>query len=216
MTAGSGTTSSASGALHPLPLGRRPTPFSGRLGVDVECLLPVSGLPCRSRRGRRVQREIHGEPVRAARRMLRHARRHIRPPTGTSSLPEHAGCSTAFDWQGPLSRMSYSIDVHLSPDAARDRMRSDAIAGLQADPKSIPPVWFYDERGASCLRKSPGSPSTTRRGRSAGCWSRTPRRSRNFPRPIPWSNSVPVRARSPCPPDALSASAHWPATSPSM
>src|ERR1700679_3375842 len=27
-------------------------------------------------------------------------------------------------------------------------MRADAIAGLQSDLKSIPPVWFYDERGS--------------------------------------------------------------------
>jgi L-histidine N-alpha-methyltransferase len=27
-------------------------------------------------------------------------------------------------------------------------MRQDAIVGLQADEKSIPPVWFYDERGS--------------------------------------------------------------------
>jgi L-histidine N-alpha-methyltransferase len=44
--------------------------------------------------------------------------------------------------------MAYSIDVHLSPDEVRRRMRADAIAGLESDPKSIPPVWFYDERGS--------------------------------------------------------------------
>ncbi|HEX3793304.1 MAG TPA: L-histidine N(alpha)-methyltransferase [Acidimicrobiales bacterium] len=44
--------------------------------------------------------------------------------------------------------MTYTIDVHLSPDEVRHRMRTDAIEGLQAAPKSIPPVWFYDERGS--------------------------------------------------------------------
>jgi L-histidine Nalpha-methyltransferase len=44
--------------------------------------------------------------------------------------------------------MAYTIDVHLTPDEVRQRMRADAIAGLQADVKSIPPVWFYDERGS--------------------------------------------------------------------
>ncbi len=44
--------------------------------------------------------------------------------------------------------MAYTIDVHLSPDEVRNQMRADAVAGLLADEKSIPPVWFYDERGS--------------------------------------------------------------------
>jgi L-histidine Nalpha-methyltransferase len=44
--------------------------------------------------------------------------------------------------------VSYTIDVHLSPDEVRRRMREDALTGLQSSPKSIPPVWFYDERGS--------------------------------------------------------------------
>jgi L-histidine N-alpha-methyltransferase len=44
--------------------------------------------------------------------------------------------------------MSYTIDVHLSPDDVRNQMRTDALKGLQSPAKSIPPVWFYDERGS--------------------------------------------------------------------
>ena len=49
--------------------------------------------------------------------------------------------------------MAYSIDVHISADAARQRMRADAIAGLRSDLKSIPPVWFYDERGSQLFEE---------------------------------------------------------------
>ena len=49
--------------------------------------------------------------------------------------------------------MSYTIDVHLSPDDVRRRMRADAIGGLQASAKSIPPVWFYDERGSQLFEQ---------------------------------------------------------------
>ncbi|HEY2213997.1 MAG TPA: L-histidine N(alpha)-methyltransferase [Acidimicrobiales bacterium] len=42
----------------------------------------------------------------------------------------------------------YTIDVHLKPGDVQTQMRADAIAGLQAASKSIPPVWFYDERGS--------------------------------------------------------------------
>jgi L-histidine N-alpha-methyltransferase len=44
--------------------------------------------------------------------------------------------------------MAYTIDVHLSPDEVRRQMRTDAVTGLQGEEKSIPPVWFYDERGS--------------------------------------------------------------------
>lgn len=44
--------------------------------------------------------------------------------------------------------MTYTIDVHLSPGEVQDQMRVDAVEGLRAAEKSIPPVWFYDERGS--------------------------------------------------------------------
>jgi L-histidine N-alpha-methyltransferase len=49
--------------------------------------------------------------------------------------------------------MSYTVDVHLSPDDVRTQMQADAVAGLQADHKSIPPVWFYDERGSQLFEE---------------------------------------------------------------
>jgi L-histidine N-alpha-methyltransferase len=44
--------------------------------------------------------------------------------------------------------MSYTIDVHLSEEDVRVQMQADALRGLQGAVKSIPPVWFYDERGS--------------------------------------------------------------------
>lgn len=44
--------------------------------------------------------------------------------------------------------MAYTIDVHLSPEDVRSQMRADALRGLEGAEKSIPPVWFYDERGS--------------------------------------------------------------------
>jgi L-histidine Nalpha-methyltransferase len=49
--------------------------------------------------------------------------------------------------------MTYTIDVHLSADEVRMQMRADAVAGLQAEKKSIPPVWFYDERGSELFEE---------------------------------------------------------------
>jgi L-histidine N-alpha-methyltransferase len=44
--------------------------------------------------------------------------------------------------------MTYTVDIHLSPEDVRSQMRGDALRGLQGAEKSIPPVWFYDERGS--------------------------------------------------------------------
>ena len=97
------TTCSTRGAPHPRPAVVLERPLRRHLGVDVERLRPVSGLPGRARCRRRVQRQVHGEPVRAAWRLLRHsdrpcpdhlpqllpARRPLglrRPPTGPGPL----------------------------------------------------------------------------------------------------------------------------------
>jgi L-histidine N-alpha-methyltransferase len=49
--------------------------------------------------------------------------------------------------------MTYTIDVHLSPEEVRSQMRADALEGLQGARKSIPPVWFYDERGSKLFEE---------------------------------------------------------------
>ncbi len=49
--------------------------------------------------------------------------------------------------------MAYSIDVHLSAEEVRSQMRADALHGLRGQFKSIPPVWFYDERGSGLFEE---------------------------------------------------------------
>jgi L-histidine N-alpha-methyltransferase len=40
------------------------------------------------------------------------------------------------------------LTYHLGPDDAAEALRADALAGLTATPKELPPRWFYDERGS--------------------------------------------------------------------
>jgi L-histidine Nalpha-methyltransferase len=40
-----------------------------------------------------------------------------------------------------------TVDVRLVPEDLRQALRRDARAGLTATPKTMPPVWFYDDRG---------------------------------------------------------------------
>ncbi len=45
------------------------------------------------------------------------------------------------------------IDVHLTPGHAARALRSDVRAGLLADPKWLPPKWFYDARGSELFEE---------------------------------------------------------------
>jgi L-histidine N-alpha-methyltransferase len=40
------------------------------------------------------------------------------------------------------------VAVHLGPGDRRDALRRDVLDGLTRTPKSLPPKWFYDERGS--------------------------------------------------------------------
>jgi L-histidine N-alpha-methyltransferase len=45
------------------------------------------------------------------------------------------------------------IDVHLEPGHARTALRHDALRGLTATPKELPPKWFYDDRGSELFEE---------------------------------------------------------------
>ena len=44
--------------------------------------------------------------------------------------------------------MSITLESHLGPSTATEALAADVRAGLTASPKSLPPKWFYDERGS--------------------------------------------------------------------
>ena len=41
-----------------------------------------------------------------------------------------------------------TVDVHLEPDDTTRALEADVRAGLGATPKTLPPKWFYDDRGS--------------------------------------------------------------------
>jgi L-histidine Nalpha-methyltransferase len=41
-----------------------------------------------------------------------------------------------------------AVDVHLDPADLRAALEDDVRSGLTSEPKSLPPVWFYDEEGS--------------------------------------------------------------------
>ncbi|HEY6318914.1 MAG TPA: L-histidine N(alpha)-methyltransferase [Acidimicrobiia bacterium] len=40
------------------------------------------------------------------------------------------------------------VDVHLTPEEVADALATDVRDGLSASPKTLPPKWFYDDRGS--------------------------------------------------------------------
>ncbi|MPQ97746.1 L-histidine N(alpha)-methyltransferase [Modestobacter sp. I12A-02628] len=44
--------------------------------------------------------------------------------------------------------MTVELTSYLGPDDAEAALRADVLAGLTTTPKTLPPTWFYDERGS--------------------------------------------------------------------
>jgi len=44
--------------------------------------------------------------------------------------------------------MSITLESHLVPTSALEALAADVRAGLTASPKTLPPKWFYDQRGS--------------------------------------------------------------------
>ena len=51
-----------------------------------------------------------------------------------------------------------TIEYRLPPDYRAASLRADALAGLTATPKSLPPKWFYDAQGSALFEKITGLP----------------------------------------------------------
>ena len=56
-------------------------------------------------------------------------------------------------WGRGSAQGAISIDNHLPPDFLSAALRADALRGLTASPKWLPPKWFYDERGSELFEQ---------------------------------------------------------------
>ena len=148
------------GALHPLraapdrPRGGLAQLFGDVLGVDRAApTRPTPAIRPAAGRGRRVQRQVHVQPVRAARRLLRHAaRRTSARPTATSSRRTRAGSSPACASRAtPLS----AVRRRRTPRSRRARPASSAprrSPRRRASPRTPPARTCTNSRCGSARR----------------------------------------------------------------
>src|SRR4051812_32155610 len=132
---------------------RAPADVRRRLGMDAQLLLALSRLSRRAGRARRVQRQVHVQPVRAARRLVRDfAGSHSRelsqffPAGKTLAVYRHPARA-----RSGMSRAAGAIAVLDLEPAASDFL-AEAIAGLSKSPRTLPSKFFYDERGSDLFQ----------------------------------------------------------------
>jgi hypothetical protein len=113
--------------------------------------LPALSALCPGRgRGGRIQRQVHGRPVGAQGRQLRHRARPL-----ARELPQlllsrtSAGSSPAFGWRrtcdGPCGSLAL---IEYGEDGIATAFRADVLDGLAQDPKAVPARWLYDDAGS--------------------------------------------------------------------
>ena len=193
----------ATRALRPLPA--EPAPAAAapdvrrRVGMDAERLPALSGLSAARRRARRIQRQVHGEPAGAARRLLRHARRATRArPTATSSTPTSAGSSWACVSPRRSSDVEPDMRDLLAGALARRRgrvCRRRPRRPVAAAERLCRAASSTTRAAASCSRRSRACPSTIRPAPRPRSSRRTPPRWPTACRTAAcWSSSAPAPA----------------------
>src|SRR2546426_7797553 len=150
---GEGTISSASlGCSCP-----RPTSFPNvrrRLGMDAQRLRALPWLSRRIWGTRRIQRQIHVQPICSSRRFLRHLAHSYSPDlsqlllTG-KTLAIHRGPTRAR----PSMNNELGRTALLDLDPAKSDFISETIVGLSSSLRILPCKFFYDECGARLFQK---------------------------------------------------------------
>jgi hypothetical protein len=120
-----------------VPRFSRPAATSGPFGGDVVRLQPVPRLRAREGSGRRVQREIHGEPVLAAWRLVPDPAGHVRssyrnlfPASAVGVFRASFGTGRLIAARGSAdigrrsSKNQAAFDTHLDEDATVHRQRN--------------------------------------------------------------------------------------------
>src|SRR3954469_7955230 len=122
--------------------------------MDPERVPPLPRLSGRSRRARRIQRQVHEQPDGSSRRVVRHI-----PEPYAPDLPQFLSAGKTLAVQryppGPRSLMSGEPGrvTILDLEPVNADFLAEVLAGLSSSPPSLPCKFFYDERGADLFQK---------------------------------------------------------------
>src|SRR5215470_1873727 len=114
-----------------------------RVGVDGESLRPLSRIRSCRRSHRRVQRQVHVQPVGATRRILCHS-----PKPHTRDLPQLLPAPGALAIHGHKACKMIASQPLVLPAYAEEVAR-----GLTARRKHLPCKLFYDEAGSALFEE---------------------------------------------------------------
>src|SRR5437899_3589958 len=119
------------------------------LGMDRQSLYSLSGLPGAGGGDRRIQRQVHGQPDGAARRLRGHSGR-----SHANDLPQLLPARCAVDVRRPASGGGSVMDspalIFDNAEAGdREEFKQAVLAGLAHTPRAIPAKFLYDARGSA-------------------------------------------------------------------
>src|SRR4051794_11409934 len=118
------------------------------LAMDGKRLSALSRIPARRRRGRRIQRQVHGQPDGPARRLRRDDARTCEADLPQLLPPRQALAIFRLETGARHLEGNAMLDEGGPSAPVIDRAVADAaLSGLQATPKTLPPKLFYDEEG---------------------------------------------------------------------
>src|SRR5256885_10612741 len=109
--------------------------------MDPQLLFALSRLSSRAGRARRIQRQVHVQSIRAARRFLRHVA-HAYPQNVSQFLSTR---ETMAIHGNPFSARSFVNEKLTSADkaATKETFREEVLRGLSKSPRELPCKFSY-------------------------------------------------------------------------
>src|SRR5438067_725286 len=117
--------------------------------MDPQFLFALSRLSRRTGRAWRIQRKIHVQPIRSARRFVRDL-----ADAHSQNLPKFLSTRETVAIHGsPFGARPLMNEKVSATETAKKTFRDEVLAGLSKTPRHLPYKFFYDEEGAQLFRQ---------------------------------------------------------------
>src|SRR5262245_20616238 len=126
--------------------------------MDAQPLCALPGLPRPRWRARRIQRQVHGQPDGAAWRLAgdaggTHARHLSQLLLSAAALAVHGAAPFRLSDIGRVMPVLARVAPVPEPSNAAAAFATDVLAGLKAEPKTLPAKYFYDSTGSRLFER---------------------------------------------------------------